>query len=97
MVQSGGMLDFSGNTTTIAGPGYLNATTTTTSLTTNATQLIFQIFNDANASVWGTTTLQVNATVGGAIAPTTGGLVKSGDGTLILNSSNVNSYTGGTT
>ncbi|HEY5315706.1 MAG TPA: hypothetical protein VIK18_24460, partial [Pirellulales bacterium] len=98
MLQSGGVLDYSGNTTTIAGPGYLNATTTTTSLTTNATQLIFQIFNDTNANNpgYGTTTLQVNATVGGAIAPTTGGLVMSGDGTLVLNSTNVNSYTGTT-
>ncbi|MFN5805594.1 MAG: autotransporter-associated beta strand repeat-containing protein, partial [Opitutia bacterium] len=42
------------------------------------------------------TILTSNATFGGAYAPTTGGLAKTGDGTLLLNSSASSNYTGTT-
>ena len=92
-VQSGGILDFSGSNLTIAGSGFLNGGL---SLTSNAIEMVFQIFN-AGGSSFSPTTLQVNTNVGGALAPTTGGLTKSGDGTLVLNNASVEGYTGQTT
>ena len=44
--------------------------------------MIFQVFNSATDVGSTGTTLTVDAAVGGTIVPTTGGLVKSGDGTL---------------
>jgi autotransporter-associated beta strand protein len=44
-----------------------------------------------------TTTLTIDAALSGALAPTQGGLTKSGEGTLVLNSAIGNSYIGTTT
>ncbi len=42
-------------------------------------------------------TLTINTPLGGAVGPTTGGLTKAGDGSLVLSAANGNSYTGATT
>jgi hypothetical protein len=101
-IESGGIL--ATQSATISGPGFLNGSGTSPSVTAAvATQMIFEVYNSEVSGVYTPTTLTVNAAVGGTIVPTTGGLVKSGDGTLILGSStsngtgSVNSYTGGTT
>ncbi|MBL9133345.1 MAG: autotransporter-associated beta strand repeat-containing protein, partial [Verrucomicrobiaceae bacterium] len=80
-VQSGGILAKASAsiTTSITGTGYLNADA-------NA-NLIFHTMGAG-------TTLTVNVPVGGVVGPSTGGLAKSGEGTLVLNAQN--SYLGET-
>ena len=52
---------------------------------------------EALVHVYGANTLTIDVPLGGAVAPTTGGLTKAGNGTLILGAANGNNYTGTTT
>jgi autotransporter-associated beta strand protein len=81
-LDSGGILALEDNTIGVGGTGFLNVGGN----------------REAIVHVIGSTkTLTVAVPFGGTVAPTTGGLTKSGNGTLILGSSSGNNYTGQTT
>ena len=79
-IDSGGILDTVSNT--IGGSG---------SITDTLTQAREFIIHTIGAG----TTLTINASIGGALVPSTGGLTKDGQGTLILGAAQ-NAYTGQT-
>ncbi|MFM9167936.1 MAG: beta strand repeat-containing protein, partial [Verrucomicrobiota bacterium] len=89
-LDSGGILAKSSNTITVAGTGLGVGSINARDSGTNARTFFVHVMGSAN-------TLTSNATFGGVFAPTSGGLAKTGDGRLLLNSASGSNYTGTTT
>jgi autotransporter-associated beta strand protein len=89
-LDSGGILAKSSNTITVAGTGLGVGAINARDAGTTARTFFVHVMGAGN-------TLTSNATFGGVVAPTSGGLSKTGDGKLLLNSASGNNYTGLTT
>ena len=89
-IDSGGILAKSSNTLSVAGTGLGVGAINARDAGTNARTFFVHVMGSGN-------TLTSNATFGGVVAPTSGGLAKTGDGKLLLNSASGSNYTGTTT
>lgn len=89
-IDSGGILAKSSATISSTGTGISRSAINGNNGSTTSREMIVHTYGSG-------TTLTVETPIGGAVAPSTGGLTKSGDGTLVIGHANVgNSYTGTT-